>query len=396
MKDDLPEEPEDSEDQNIGKSEDIDEEDGDLNHPPSLNRTSVEEDLEQYYLEVVNDGEEPRWPRPEEELDVFSQDLGGSMIQYWAYPKGSGKTSADLPEAERMAQKYPTAMPSILIDQPEEIELILVKDHHAYAKTESSLSNLEDNLTSIIEVARDKFNLKIEHFLTTNRVSPSVEARLDEMEGTEEEIGGEPDKSENQNIRKPEYQNIESSGESNVSGIPGPSEPFRPVPTSGIYASRPTDGPKSSKLALILPIVLVLAVFGGAIYFRGEIMTKIQSFNAPKQAPTPAPEPTPTPTPTPIPVERANYKVRVLNGTTTAGAAGKLAEKLKELGWQIDKTGNNSDQTIEETTIKAKPGTPDYVIEGLQKDLTDYSAASSSANLKATDKADLEIVIGKK
>ena len=217
---------------------------------------------------------------------------------------------------------------------------------------------------------------------------------MDELEGENGseklEVGGE--NSESLNSREKDQNISPQDQEYPTSNL----KTSNNVPTSGIYASTPSDGPKSSKLALIIPVILILAVFGGAIYFRSEIMSKIKQFNAPKEVPNTTIEPTPTPTPTPIPVERGQYKVRVLNGTTTAGLAGKLADKLKGLGWLIDKTGNNSDQTVEESIIRAKPNIPDFVIEGMMGDITDYQAGSSSAALKTTDKADLEIVIGKK
>src|SRR5688572_6782769 len=149
------------------------------------------EERNKYYLEVVKKGaSEPEWPRPKEELVVGSQDIG-DYTQYFAYHVDLGKTPDDLPPAEIVASENPTPRAAILIDQPhpvvdgsdeEVLELILSKDGHAFAHTASSLVTLEDNISRILEIAKSKFKMEVEHFMTTDRVSEAVEKKLDSLE----------------------------------------------------------------------------------------------------------------------------------------------------------------------------------------------------------------------
>src|SRR3990172_8006839 len=129
----------------------------------------------QYYLQVVKTGEAPAWPRPEEELIVGQQDISDGYTQHWAYPKESGKSAQDLPEAEGLADKISADRPVLLIDQPGLsngdgegfLDLIVVKDGHAWGRTQSSMQNLEDNIAASLDFAKRKFNINIEHFMST-------------------------------------------------------------------------------------------------------------------------------------------------------------------------------------------------------------------------------------
>lgn len=347
-----------------------------------------------YYLEIAKTGEAPKWPRPEEELDIHSQPLGGGFTQYWAYPKGSEVNSEDLPHAEVVASGNPAHTPVILIDQLDKkegdqetmLELVLAKDGHAWGKTNSSVANLEDNLSSLLEYGKNNLNLEVEHFMTTSKVSHEVEKKLDDLEAA---AGGEVEHA------------VESSApQTAVEQTAVPQSPSKPEPVFGGALSDPgsptsstSSGKSSSKLGVIIPIVVLLALFGGVVLYRDQIMGKINSFTS--KAPTTTPTPTPTSAPTPTPtssIERSNFKVRVLNGTTKAGAAGALADKLKELGWQILSTGNATNQNTAKTTIKAKEATVSAI---LVTDIKDDYQATVAADLKASDRADAEITIGK-
>lgn len=331
-------------------------------------------DHDQYYLQVVKTGEAPEWPRPKEDLDVFSQPLDGGLIQYWAYPKDIGKTADNMPHAEEIANHNKSDSPAIIIDQISDhlttgscLELILVKDGHALAKTESNLDNLESNITSLLDSGKQSFGITAEHFMSTSNVFPEVEKRLDDLEEAETE------EKEDMPEEKERDQN-----------------PY--------FAERPAiiSERKRSKIVVFIPILVLIIIFGGVVFYRDKLLAKVMNkINPPKPAVikvTPTPTPIPTPT---ITLERFKYKVRVLNGTPKTGAAGVLADKLKTLGWQIDKTGNATSSAIAESYVRSKTG-QDNAVKVLIADVSDYEAASSSADLKPADKADLEFVIGKK
>ncbi|KKS13900.1 MAG: hypothetical protein UU67_C0013G0007 [Candidatus Daviesbacteria bacterium GW2011_GWB1_41_5] len=335
---------------------------------------------EEYFLRVVKVGEAPDWPVPEENLVVGKQELGDDLVQYWAYPKDSGREASDLPPAEVVAAEQKSGNPAIMIDRGRSedpksegyLELYLVRDGHAYARNSSNLDNLEDNISAILDFAKNEFNIKVGHFMTTTRVPKEAEEKLDNLENGD--IAN----------RKVDVEDEQKS-------------PFRPA-SVGVGAVKGYSK-SSSNFLVFLPILVVLGIAAGLIFFKGDaisskILPKIP-FLAPAPTLTPTPIPSPTPTPTPS-IDRSEFKIRVLNGTTTTGAAGKLLEVLKEKGWGTLSAGNAKNQAIEQTIVAGKEGMEE-VVKVLIADLApDLEATQSSTPLKSTDKADLEVVIGKK
>lgn len=109
----------------------------------------------------------------------------------------------------------------------------------------------------------------------------------------------------------------------------------------------------------------------------------------PKASPTPKVTTTPTPT-----VKPKGISVRVLNGSGIVGAAAKVADFLKSLGYEIAGTGNASNYNYEKTEISAKKS---QTLLQLQTDLEDkYEIGTASAVLSATESADAVVIVGKK
>jgi hypothetical protein len=150
---------------------------------------------------------------------------------------------------------------------------------------------------------------------------------------------------------------------------------------------------RANKWHLLILVLIGLGVIGATVY-----VLKYQFKDSAKPSPTPESSPIstvaePSPSPTPA-IDRSKFKVRVLNGTTKAGLAGTVSTKLKDLGYQTDKTGNAPTQDVAKTQIKAKAsasGLTDALIHDLAPD---YKASSASAALKENDSADAEVVIG--
>lgn len=153
--------------------------------------------------------------------------------------------------------------------------------------------------------------------------------------------------------------------------------------------------PKNSKWHLIILCLIGLAVIGGTVY-----LLKNQ-FGASSSSPSPSasavavstPEPTPTPLPTVSPSE---FKVRVLNGTSTTGLAADVMDKFKELGYQSDRTGNATNSAFTTTIVRVKEGSSsanllEQVIKALSPDYTGQKGPS----LKSNDTADVEVILGK-
>lgn len=351
----------------------------------------------EYFLQVVQEGEDPKWPHPEDELTVGHQSLPSGYVQYWAYDKESGKDAEEVPNAEVVASQNPSSSAVILVDQPEHLkekdhdllELIVAKDGHAWGKTESSLANLEDNLSAILEFANDQYKINIEHFMTTKGVSKEVEKALDNLEeksGDPPPIAAEPPSSleGHSSIRQVNTQPmaIGLGGGRLSSGYPS--------------KSGASSRGSSSKLMFLILLAAILLVVSGVFLFKDQMLSVLgQGTPSPVEitsTPTPSPMITVTPTPS---FDRSSSKVRVLNGTTKAGAAATLGKQLEELGWEILETGNALKKGVLQTEVRAREGS-ESATEALIADLASDYKATVSSNLNKTDKADLEVIIGEK
>ncbi|MDD2823551.1 MAG: LytR C-terminal domain-containing protein [Candidatus Daviesbacteria bacterium] len=331
-----------------------------------------------YYLQTVKAGEQPEWQVDKEELDVFSQPIGGGLMQYFAYPKELRKTADDIPNAELVASKNKSSNPVIIIDQIQDhlnpgccLELILSQHGHALAKIESNLDNLEANITSLIDSAKMNFGLSVEHFISTSNVSTEVEKRLDELE----DAGGERENPDTLLAEEP----VRNASSYNQPLMSPDSQP----------ASTQKGG---SKMAVAIPVLILIIMIGLIFFYRENILSIINPPQKQEVAITPTETPTPTPT---VAIDRSKYTVRVLNGTPKSGAAGLLADQLKEKGWLIDRTGNATSSAVAQSYVRGKVGI-DEIIQTLIKDVSGYETTPSAVILSSTDKADLEFVIGKK
>lgn len=373
-----------------------------------------------YFLQVLKTGEEPTWPLPDDELTVGSESIGEGLTQFWAYPKNLGQNPDELPYAQKLATINPTPYPAILIDQPNpsdsQLDLVLVKDGFALARTETSLDNLEDNLNSLLEYAKQKFNIKVDHFMTTDKVSKVAENRLDEIEKSEVGAEGEKDTPEESKEDQDQDQKSESKEPSevksadqesdtqdsehtfrNLTSTVAPSAVFREGSTG--IGTRP-NRPKSRRF---IYIVVVLLIIGGSGVLLGRSTLKnrlTQMFGGSKEGNTPSPAKivlqSPTPIPSPV-FDRSKFGVRVLNGTSQTGAAGTLADKLKTQGWQIvDKPANATNSAFAFSQVRVKINADPQLAPKLVEDLSPSFQASVSADLKDSDTASAEVIIGKK
>lgn len=387
-----------------------------------------EGDRVEYYLQVVKEGDKPSWPRPEEELVIKSQSLGEGYVQFWAYEKDqqskfeNQEGNLQVSPVETLAQENQTPKPAILItkgraegsDSEGYLELILVKNGHAWGKTESSLENLEDNITAMIDFAKNKFNMKVEYFMTTGDIPNEVERKLDnleEMEEVKEKLNesAEPGDPEAKTFTPSSpFPELDPWNKVKKVGLRGQGNTLlnSPQPKGGIgvgIANFSNQG--SSKFWFLVPIIVIFLIFVGTVFFKDQTFGKLSSlktlslggiFGEAEPTPTPTPAVTPTPTPTPTPtVKREEYKVRVLNGTTKSGAAAALRDQLKEKGWEVTKIGNAKNQATEQTTVSVKEGLKD-VLEVMILDLARDFEATSGSVLGDKDTVDVEVVIGRK
>lgn len=176
---------------------------------------------------------------------------------------------------------------------------------------------------------------------------------------------------------------------------------------SYIYESK--GGKSRKKLFAIIGgiIIVILVLIIGSMVFSGGGEPEEEDIFA-----TPAIEaPTDTPTPSPTPSEedkdaaedkttdeddttdeRSEYTILIQNGSGTAGAAGRLADILGDLGYTVGGTENADNFEYTETEIHVANGNKD-LLKLLQSDLEDeYTIGETSTDYEGDE--DALVIIG--
>jgi len=118
-----------------------------------------------------------------------------------------------------------------------------------------------------------------------------------------------------------------------------------------------------------------------------QLLTKISP-------PTPTPTRTPTPTPTVAPsINKEEIKIKVLNGSGTAGKAAEVRDILKKLGYSQIVVGNADNFDYKITEINTKKDKK-YLGDQLKKELSQYSSSFKQSTLDEKENADVVIIIG--
>lgn len=144
-----------------------------------------------------------------------------------------------------------------------------------------------------------------------------------------------------------------------------------------------------------------LFIFGGivvGIIILATVGFFIFSSKQPQEQKTITPQSeTSTPKPTEAPkkaLNRADWSMEVLNGSGVSGAAKKIADKLKDLGYPIVKVGNADKDDYETSQILVSKTLQDK-IDLVLADIKDIvKIASSSGDLKDST-ASARIILGK-
>ncbi len=163
------------------------------------------------------------------------------------------------------------------------------------------------------------------------------------------------------------------------------------------FFSQHQQSPKrANKFHLLILVLIGIAVIGFTVYILkggfGEI--NITPEASPSPSPVESASPTPTPTPEPT-VERGDFTIRVLNGTSTTGLAGTVSDKLEELGYETANPGNATNSAFTQTQIRIKEGeNATALFERLKLDLAPDYDAQQSTNLPDNSTNDAEVILG--
>jgi len=155
------------------------------------------------------------------------------------------------------------------------------------------------------------------------------------------------------------------------------------------YNLTPQSKKLSGKLLTLILFILAVVVIGGGIYF-------LTGVGSPKKEQQPSTVPTSTPqaSPTPEVLNRSEWSFEVLNGSGVTGEAKRIADALRQLGYQVIKVGNADRSDYTSNQFFVREDLQDEV-DQIVVDIKDIiKIASISGELKDAT-ASARIIIGK-
>ena len=170
-------------------------------------------------------------------------------------------------------------------------------------------------------------------------------------------------------------------------------------PNNFFSQHQPQTPKRANKFHLLVLVIIGVAVIGFTVYI---LKGGFGGINLGTTQPSPSPSATATPEPTPIPtpepeVNRGDFTIRVLNGTSTSGLAKTVSDKLKETGYKTANPGNASDNDVEQTEIRVKEGSESATLfERLKMDLAPDYDATEGEKLDEKSANDAEVIVGAK
>ncbi len=162
---------------------------------------------------------------------------------------------------------------------------------------------------------------------------------------------------------------------------------------------------KFSLRNIILFIISFIVTFA-ALFLLSQVNWNNMSFKMPafsmpslsflnRATPTPVPSPTPTkPTPTPTPaVDRADVRIKVLNGSGISGKASNVKEFFTEKGYSDILTGNADAFDYETTVVQVKEDKPE-IKSIIETDIASQVPKPKFETLEVSEAADVVIIVG--
>lgn len=194
---------------------------------------------------------------------------------------------------------------------------------------------------------------------------------------------------------------------------------LNPSRRSYVYESSKNSGNKKRIILIFIGILILVALVAFAIIATGgkgesekditpspsqsvispTITPTVAATETPKTTPTPTTKTTPTPTTTSTTdkktgLDRADLTIAVENGSGVAGAATKMSDALKKLGYDVVSSGNADSFDYATTEIQVKSTKKTY-LPLLKSDLsTDYTIGSATADYTGSE-ANAVVIVGK-
>jgi hypothetical protein len=175
-------------------------------------------------------------------------------------------------------------------------------------------------------------------------------------------------------------------------------------------ASKPTGKKKFNLLYLLLPVVIVGMIVAGFFFWTpfkdrffsggGGSSNEVGKENVstvsskPDKTETKAEKPQATPSSKPEKeINRADYRIQVLNGSGVVGAAGQARDFLVSKGYLVSETGNAGNFNYTKTTIRIKKS-KSAVSNLLTKDLKERYSINVGSPLSEGGQFDIVIIVG--
>lgn len=153
--------------------------------------------------------------------------------------------------------------------------------------------------------------------------------------------------------------------------------------------SQSKPGRKKLITAAVIIVIVLASTWVIKSFFGGSPESKTKTESQPIQTPIPTPSPTLA-----VKLERSEWSFEVLNGSGVSGAAKKLADQLKSLGYQVVKAANADKDTYTQNQIYVKAELKDKV-DLVIADLKDFVKIASVAGELEDSTASARIIIGK-
>ena len=172
-----------------------------------------------------------------------------------------------------------------------------------------------------------------------------------------------------------------------------------PIPTAGSPIYQESQGKNAKWLWLLIIFIIIAALVFAFLRGIGPFSKISPLANKEEVSPTPVSFFSPSPSeasPAASNLNKAEPKIRVLNGSGTHGMASSFKDFLEKLGYKVASIGNADNYDYANTQLRFKEDFKKFK-DILVSDLSNkYSVKVGSSDLSSTDSADIEIIVGSK
>lgn len=148
---------------------------------------------------------------------------------------------------------------------------------------------------------------------------------------------------------------------------------------------------KNFLIPILFVVLLAFVMLGGAFLYKQSVDKKTENINVVSLSPSP----TSVPTPTVEEVDLTAYEIKILNGSETAGEAGRQQENLEGEGFTVSEVGNAEESDYTETIIQAKEDVEKAFLDELKEVLEkSFKVAKDVEELPEDADSDAIVIIG--